>query len=96
MLRKLISERFHVVVHTEMREMRLHRLGGTLRPQLHPSVIDCPAPKPNEAPAPPDSVRWCGFRGVGTGIPTGQGVALVQMATSFAGYPEVRRPVTTL
>jgi uncharacterized protein (TIGR03435 family) len=98
MLRKLIAERFHLAVHTEMRELRLYQLGvankgGTLGPQLHPSSVDCPAPKPDEAPAPPDPVRWCGFRGAGTGILTGQGVTLVQMTTIFAGYPEVRRPV---
>jgi uncharacterized protein (TIGR03435 family) len=81
-----------------MREMRLYRLvladkGGKLGPQLHPSAADCPAPKPDEAPAPPVPVRWCGFRGVGTGILTGQGVTLVQMSTIFAGYSGVRRPV---
>jgi uncharacterized protein (TIGR03435 family) len=98
MLRKLVTERFHLVVHSDVREMRIYRLalankGGTLGPQLHHSTIDCPAPKPDEAPAPPDPVRWCGFRGVGSGVLTGQGVTVVQMATIFSGYPEVRRPV---
>ncbi len=66
---------------------------GKLGPQLHPSTIDCPEPKPDQAPAPPDPVRWCGFRGVGSGSVFAQGVTLVQMATIFSAYGEVRRPV---
>jgi uncharacterized protein (TIGR03435 family) len=98
MLNRLITERFRLVVHTEMREMPFYLLvlankDGRLGPQLHPSTIDCPEPKPDQAPAPPDPVRWCGFRGVGSGIVSGQGVTLVQMATIFSGYGEVRRPV---
>jgi uncharacterized protein (TIGR03435 family) len=98
MLNRLITERFHLVVHTEMREMPIYLLvlankDGKLGPGLHPSTIDCAEPKPDQAPAPPDPMRWCGFRGVGTGILSGQGVTLVQMSTIFSGYGEVRRPV---
>ena len=98
MLNRLITERFHLVVHTEMREMPMYVIvlankDGKLGPQLHPSTIDCPEPKPDQAPAPPDPVRWCGFRGVGSGSVFAQGVTLVQMATIFSAYGEVRRPV---
>jgi uncharacterized protein (TIGR03435 family) len=98
MLNRLITERFHLVVHTEMREMPIYLIvlaskDGKLGPQLHPSTIDCPEPKPDQAPAPPDPVRWCGFRGVGSGSVFAQGVTLAQMATTFSGYGEVRRPV---
>jgi uncharacterized protein (TIGR03435 family) len=98
MLNRLITERFRLIVHTEMREMPVYLIvlankDGKLGPQLHPSIIDCPEPKPDQAAAPPDSVRWCGFRGVGSGSVLAQGVTLAQMATTFSGYGEVRRPV---
>jgi len=98
MLNRLITERFRLVVHTEMREMPIYLLvlagkDGKLGPGLHPSTVDCAEPKPDQAPAPPDPVRWCGFRGVGTGVLSGQSVTFAQMATIFSGYAEVRRPV---
>ena len=48
MLRTLLEQRFHLLVHTEMREvpiyvLRLARTDGKLGPRLTPSTLDCSA-----------------------------------------------------
>ncbi len=97
MLRSLLEDRFHVRVHTELRDasvylMVLAKKDGSLGPQLHrSSQQDCRGPVGTLVP--PDSTHWCGWRGGGTGRYTIQGLTMADMATGFAGTWTVGRPV---
>jgi uncharacterized protein (TIGR03435 family) len=99
MLRALLEERFHVRVHTEMRDAQTYILmlankDGKLGPALHQSKADCYTPASPPPPGePPDPARLCGIRG-GNGNVTALGVTMAQAAQSFANYPIVSRPVT--
>jgi uncharacterized protein (TIGR03435 family) len=97
MLRSLLEDRFHVRVHTELRDALVYFLAlankdGRLGPQLHRSAQeDCRGPVGTLVP--PDSTHWCGWRGGGTGRYTIQGLTMADMATGFAGTWTVGRPV---
>ena len=97
MLRSLLEDRFHVRVHTELRDALVYFLAiankdGRLGPQLHrSSQQDCRGPVGTLVPA--DSTHWCGWRGGGTGRYTIQGLTMADMATGFAGTWTVGRPV---
>jgi uncharacterized protein (TIGR03435 family) len=97
MLRSLLEDRFHVRVHTELRDasvylMVLAKKDGSLGPELHrSSQQDCRGPVGTLVP--PDSTHWCGWRGGGTGHYTIQGLTMADMATGFAGTWTVGRPV---
>src|SRR5207237_714110 len=66
---------------------------GKLGPDLRQSTIDCPVFIPGAPRPPPDPVRWCGFRGPRDSILTAQGVTMKDLATMFAGFLSVGRPV---
>jgi uncharacterized protein (TIGR03435 family) len=97
MLRSLLEDRFHVRVHTELRDALVYFLAlanrdGRLGPQLHRSAQeDCRGPVGTLVPL--DSTHWCGWRGGGTGRYTIQGLTMADMATGFAGTWTVGRPV---
>lgn len=96
MLRSLLDDRFHLRVHTELREASVGLLvlanrDGKIGPQLHQSAQDCRGPVGNLLP--PDSPRWCGWRGGGTGHYTIQGLTMADFATGVAGTWTVGRPV---
>ena len=53
-LQALLADRFHLVVHTDSRELPVHALvvarsDGQLGPDLHPAAFYCPAPPPPAA-----------------------------------------------
>jgi uncharacterized protein (TIGR03435 family) len=96
MLRALLEDRFHLRVHTELREASVYLLvpanrDGKPGPQLHQSAQDCHGPVGNLVQ--PDSPRWCGWRGGGTGHYTIQGLTMADFATGVAGTWTVGRPV---
>ena len=96
MLRALLEDRFHLRVHTEVRDASVYLLvlaskGGKPGPQLHRSSQDCHGPVGNLVS--PDSPRWCGWRGGGTGHYTIQGLTMADFATGVAGTWTVGRPV---
>jgi uncharacterized protein (TIGR03435 family) len=97
MLRSLLEDRFHVRVHTELREtpvylLELSNKDGKLGPQLHRSAQeDCRGPVGTLVPE--GSTHWCGWRGGGTGHYTIQGLTMADFATGFAGTWTVGRPV---
>jgi uncharacterized protein (TIGR03435 family) len=97
MLRSLLEDRFHVRVHTELRDALVYFLAlankdGRLGPQLRRSAQeDCRGPVGTLVP--PESTHWCGWRGGGTGRYTIQGLTMADMATGFAGTWTVGRPV---
>jgi uncharacterized protein (TIGR03435 family) len=96
MLRELLEDRFHLRVHTQLREASVYLLvpahrDGKPGPQLHQSAQDCRGPVGNLVP--PDSPRWCGWRGGGTGHYTIQGLTMADFATGVAGTWTVGRPV---
>jgi uncharacterized protein (TIGR03435 family) len=96
MLRSLLEDRFRVRTHTEFRNasvllLMLADKDAKLGPQLHRSTQDCRGPVGNLVP--PDSPRWCGWRGGGTGHYAIQGLTMPDMAVGFAGTWSVGRPV---
>jgi uncharacterized protein (TIGR03435 family) len=97
MLRSLLEDRFHLRVHTEPRSASVYELvleakNGKLGPQLRRSAQqDCSGPVGNLIP--PDSTRWCGWRGAGTGHYTIQSLTMESFATGFAGTWTAGRPV---
>jgi uncharacterized protein (TIGR03435 family) len=87
-LRPLLEERFHLQVHAEKREVQTYALvlankDGKPGPQLKSSQVDC-SPGPTER---------CGIRG-GNGNLTYTGLTIPQIATSLAGQPALRAPVS--
>jgi len=97
MLQSLLEDRFHLRVHTDRRDASVYWLvlankDGATGPQLRRSAMqDCHGPVGNLLP--PDSARWCGWRGGGTGHYLIQGLTMADMATGFAGTWTVGRPV---
>jgi uncharacterized protein (TIGR03435 family) len=95
MLRSLLEDRFAVRVHIEMRSMPAFAMraarDGRLGPQLKVSTVECAWPGPG---AKPDPDRWCGFRSMASGgNVTARHVTMAEVATYFAGYTVVGRPV---
>ena len=96
MFRSLLEDRCRLRTHTELRDASVLLLvltdkDGKPGPQLHRSTQDCRGPVGNLVP--PDSPRWCGWRGGGTGHYTIQGLRMADMAVGFAGTWSVGRPV---
>ena len=96
MLRSMLTDRFRLRTHTELRDasvllLMLAEKDQKLGPQLHRSTQDCQGPVGNLVPQ--DSPRWCGWRGGGTGHYTIQGLTMADMAVGFAGTWSVGRPV---
>jgi len=98
MLRALLTERFQVKVHTEMRDVPIYALVladkepkfGTLFKVSTAKCYTRDDPPPQNAP--PDLARQCGIRG-GNGNVTYVNVAMQDIARSLANYPVVSRPV---
>ena len=85
MLKKLLEERFQLLVHSETREAQAYALllatdSSRLGPELKVSKADCNVPS------------VCGIRG-GNGDVTYTGLTMSQIATSIAGFPAVRTAV---
>ncbi|HET9832855.1 MAG TPA: TIGR03435 family protein [Vicinamibacterales bacterium] len=96
MLRSLLEERFKLRLHSEQRETSVYLLtrtnNRTLGPQLRPTAQDdCRGPSANFVPE--NSTRWCGWRGLGTGHFTIQGLTMEDLARGLAGTWSVGRPV---
>jgi uncharacterized protein (TIGR03435 family) len=97
MLRALLEDRFKLRMHTEYRQASVYLLtlankNGKLGSQLHPSAQqDCRAPVANLIAQ--DSTHWCGWRGLGTGHFTLQGLSMEDLARGLAGTWSVGRPV---
>jgi uncharacterized protein (TIGR03435 family) len=98
MLRSLLEDRFQLKVHSESRDVAIYalvlagkepRFGALFKP----STANCYSrenPRPKDTP--PDPARLCGSRG-GNGNVTYVGTTMQQIASSFANYPVVSRPV---
>jgi uncharacterized protein (TIGR03435 family) len=93
MLKALLVERFHLQVHTDTCEtdacaLVLAYRDGKLGPALKKSQADC-----SSAPQGASLLGVCGIRG-GNGDITYTGLVMSQIATSLAGQPAIRRPVS--
>jgi uncharacterized protein (TIGR03435 family) len=105
MVRTLLADRFHVVVHEETRQLPSYSLTlskpGTLGPRLHVTDVSC-APLSNDSPpaAPDDGKAGCGgFRMLGPGRLTGHVVSMKMLAGMIGGQLAAEsggdsRPVT--
>ena len=97
MLRTLLSDRFHLAVHTEQRESDVYALvmskkDGSLGPAIHASSIDCQVTVPGAVGVRPDSPRWCGFN-AGPGRIVAKGQTMTELAALLGANPAVGRPV---
>ena len=98
MVRTLLTDRFKLKAHTELRDADTYALvlankDGKLGTNLHPSTIDCPVLIPG-VPRNTDPARWCGVRGGGlSGMLRGQGVTMKELTAILAIYATVARPV---
>jgi uncharacterized protein (TIGR03435 family) len=98
MLRALLSERFGLAVHTEIRAapayaLRLARSDGRLGPQLRKAPIDCAGLAPEAVPPSKPGERGpCDSELGGAVLGRGQRIAaLTNMLTPFVGRPVVDR-----
>ena len=97
MLRSILEDRFKLRMHSERREapayvLMLANKDGRLGPRMHPSAQqDCR--RPDEYALAASSSRWCGWRGLGTGRYTIQGLTMEDIARGFAGTWSAGRPV---
>ena len=97
MLRSLIEDRFKLQMHSEHHRASVYLLmlaskDGRLGPGLRRSKQrDCRGP--NEYALPAGATRWCGWRGLGTGRYTIQGLTMEDIARGFAGTWSAGRPV---
>lgn len=89
MLQMLLVTRFHLVVHSNQREMPIFYLvvaktNGALGPQMHVATQDCATRPPSPGiPPPPGGGGGCGIGG-GRGRVSGRGVTTAQIATSLS------------
>ena len=98
MMKALLEERFAVKVHTETRRLaafalKLARKDRRPGARLHESTVECPRYATGaESPLNADPDRWCGFRHV-TGSVTAHHVTMGEVATFFASFGAVDRPI---
>jgi uncharacterized protein (TIGR03435 family) len=97
MLRTLLEDRFHLVVHTEKRETDVYALvllrkDASIGSALHASTIDCQVTQPGTVGLRPDSPRWCGFN-TGPGRVIAKGQTMKELAAMLANHPAVGRSV---
>jgi uncharacterized protein (TIGR03435 family) len=94
MLRSLLAERFHLLVHNETREMPVYalmkaRTDGKLGPNLMPASVDCAAMRgrrgggPPPAPPQPGQKMDCGFM-IGPGRMNVGGMPMSNLAQSLS------------
>jgi uncharacterized protein (TIGR03435 family) len=102
MLRTLLAERFHLIIHRETREQPIYKLllsrsDGKIGPQLQRSTTDCPSPRGDTAPSPAQASSHpapC-VLGFGFGRLTGHGMTVGQLASmGLSRMPAVRSPIT--
>jgi uncharacterized protein (TIGR03435 family) len=97
MLRKLLADRFMLVLHDETLQrptyaLAASRADGTIGPRLQPSAANCgrqplrgPAPPPPPPAPAPDSRPRCGLKFVNGSISAG-GVTMAQFANAISRY----------
>ena len=98
-VRSILSERFHLIVHTEMRDLPLYNLvrlrpSGSLGESLHPSDVDCAAAERDRVQPPaasPGQVPPCMKGFLGNQL-TARGLTIGELATSMIARV-VDRPV---
>jgi len=98
-VRGILSERFHLMVHTEMRDLPLYNLvrlhpSGPLGESLRPSDVDCAAAERDRIPLPsasPGQVPPCMKGFLGNQL-TARGLTIGELATSMIARI-VDRPV---